>query len=111
MHDIHGQRHIHLCNDLTRLRELSIVVITNMDNDVETLGARISSSRKNAGFMQLAPFARKIGKAYNEVWRYEQDRVAPKAETLALIAETTGVSLFWLVTGREKPNPLAPDAA
>ncbi len=50
--------------------------------------------------------ARKLGLAKQSVYEW-QDGKAPALKTLTTIAESGGVSLDWLILGREPKKPLA----
>lgn len=76
-----------------------------------TLAQRILWARLGAGFEVATAFADRIEKRSHELYRYEKGDVTPTAETLAKMAEATGVSLFWLVTGRDQPPQLATEVA
>ncbi|MDD7319247.1 MAG: helix-turn-helix transcriptional regulator [Prevotellaceae bacterium] len=65
-----------------------------------TLGERIKLARKVAGISQ-EELAKKIGTRQSQVTRWETNKATPRIETLAKIAEVTGVPLSELWYGND----------
>jgi transcriptional regulator with XRE-family HTH domain len=74
------------------------------------IGNRIARARADAGFKSAAAFALAINVHPSQLSRWESGDV-PKVEALRLIAETTNVSIDWLVTGSERNAGHDPQAA
>lgn len=64
------------------------------------LGVRIAVLRRAAGMSQ-AELAQKLGISPSAVGMYEQGRRQPSADILAAIANLFGVSIDYLITGKE----------
>jgi transcriptional regulator with XRE-family HTH domain len=62
------------------------------------IGGRIAEARRTAGFKVGANFATAINVHPSQLSRWESGDV-PKVESLREIAEKTGASIDWLVTG------------
>lgn len=65
-----------------------------------TFGERIKLARKVAGISQ-EELAQKIGTRQSQVTRWETNKATPRIETLAKIAEVTGVPLSELWYGND----------
>lgn len=65
-----------------------------------TLGERIKKARWIARMRQI-DLAEKIGSKQNQVTRWETNKATPRIETLAKIAEVTGVPLSELWYGND----------
>ncbi len=76
-----------------------------------TTANRIRQARLGAGFDVQAAFARKINVRAHTMWRYEKGQLNPSADVLARIAEATGVSMYWLQTGRHQETSVSSDVA
>lgn len=63
------------------------------------LGARIAALRRGAGWSQ-AELARRLRVSASAIGMYEQGRREPAADTLVALADTFGVSVDYLLTGR-----------
>jgi len=66
-----------------------------------TLGERIKKARWIARMRQV-DLAEKIGSKQNQVTRWETNKATPRIETLAKIAEVTGVPLSELWYGNDE---------
>lgn len=64
------------------------------------LGARLKHARRQAGYTQER-MGELLGKTKAAVSNFENGQNNPSLETVIRYAETTGVSLDWLVLGRE----------
>lgn len=64
------------------------------------LGARIAALRREAGLSQTE-LAQELGISASAVGMYEQSRREPSAQMLVQLAEKFGVSVDYLLTGRE----------
>jgi len=78
----------------------------------KTLAERIRWLRAKLGLSQKE-FANLVGKSLRTVQRWESGEVTIPKSVLRHIANTTGVSLEWLETGKgspfkQEPNPEAP---
>lgn len=65
-----------------------------------TFGERIKLARKVAGISQ-EELAKKIGTRQSQVTRWETNKATPRIETLAKIAEVTGVPLSEIWYGND----------
>lgn len=63
-----------------------------------SLGERIALARTAVG-MSKAELARRVGKDTKTVYRWEHDEAQPESASIAPIADATGVSVRWLLTG------------
>lgn len=62
----------------------------------------------------LAAELRKLGvkdSSYNAVWRYENGEAEPRADYVAAMAELTGYSADWIVSGANGEHPPGPTRA
>jgi transcriptional regulator with XRE-family HTH domain len=76
------------------------------------IGQRIKQARIAAGIAVQAQFARDVGVSYTTLWRYEEGKLTPSADSLQRIAGIAGVSIDWLVTGEGRgPAESAPPSA
>jgi transcriptional regulator with XRE-family HTH domain len=69
----------------------------------KTLGAKIREIRKSAGLTQVEA-AQDFGCAQSLISSIENDDSQPSIEFLAWLAENTGTSLDWLITGKKTPT-------
>jgi transcriptional regulator with XRE-family HTH domain len=75
----------------------------------DTIGGRISLARDACG-LSVEAAALAIGITVHTWTDWENDRDAPFPDRLVVIAETLGVSLAWLVSGRgEGPSWITSD--
>lgn len=65
-----------------------------------TLGERLLSARKDNGLSQ-PQLAEKARVDQSRLSKYERNETDPSTETLARLASVLGVSLDWLITGKE----------
>lgn len=68
------------------------------DLDWVAVGKRLEEVRGTATQVE---FGNRIGVPQNFVSRYENAKAKPSAKYLAAVAELTGVTLDWLILGRE----------
>lgn len=68
-----------------------------------SINERIKQARRAAGLTQRQ-LGDSIGAIYATISNYETGRVIPDANKLGEIAEATGVSTEWLISGKEKPE-------
>lgn len=68
------------------------------------LGERIAALRRAAG-MNQSQLAQKLKISASAVGMYEQGRREPSLDTLVAMAETFGVSIDFLVTGKPATEP------
>lgn len=61
---------------------------------------RLKSARQKAGITQLQ-LAKATGSAQTTVSKYEHGEQVPTVDTLEKLASALGVSLDWLITGKE----------
>ena len=64
------------------------------------LGARIAALRREAGLSQTE-LAQELGISASAIGMYEQSRREPSAQMLVQLAKKFGVSVDYLLTGRE----------
>ena len=69
---------------------------------METFGSRMKQARRDAGLTQQQ-VAEKLGVNHSNVSQWESDKHTPQFSAIVKFCEETGVSLDWLVLGRE-PN-------
>lgn len=62
------------------------------------MGERIKIARECLG-LDSRPFAAAASVKWDELSRWENSNIVPRASTLANIARVAGVSLEWLVSG------------
>ena len=74
------------------------------DEDLSTLGLRLSAKRREKGLTQNA-LADLVDKGVTTVRYYEYDIVIPTVSSIAKIAKILDVSLDWLITGKEWDGP------
>lgn len=67
---------------------------------METLGSRISYLRSKKGMSQ-EELAKYLKLAKSTLGMYETNKREPSFETISLIANFFGVSIDWLLTGKE----------
>lgn len=77
------------------------------------LGKRICAARRLAGLSQAALGAA-VDRSKQSVSKWESGLATPEFGILARIAEVTGVSLYWVITGddpaqRPGPEPVRKD--
>jgi len=82
--------------------------IKDADQEIEhaerkALGARIKHARKLAGFRSSDALGAVIGRAYQQVLKYEDGTDWPNPYILRRIAEATGASLDYLTGLDERP--------
>lgn len=65
------------------------------------LARRIRLARERAGFDRQTALAQTLGVDASYVSRWERGVVVPGAESLVSLADATGVTVDWLLTGRE----------
>lgn len=71
----------------------------------QSIGRRIRQARTEAGFRRGTDFAAALGLQHNtSVSRWERGHVTPGPRWLRTIAAVCGVSVDWLLTGREQPS-------
>jgi transcriptional regulator with XRE-family HTH domain len=68
---------------------------------METMGARLKSAR-NKKKMTQEVVAKKLGISFGTLSGYERNYRDPDTETLSKLAEMYGVSVSWLVNGKEE---------
>jgi SOS-response transcriptional repressor LexA len=78
----------------------------NSVNTVSHIGHRIKAIRKQIGLTQ-SEFAEKLGTTQAAVSKYEVNEREPEIVTLIKIAELGFTTLDWLITGENKPYPIA----
>lgn len=66
-----------------------------------SINERIKQARRAAGLTQRQ-LGDSIGAIYATISNYETGRVIPDASKLGEIAEATGVSTEWLISGKKK---------
>lgn len=67
---------------------------------MNTLGERIADARREAGLSQ-SDLARRLGLRPQTINRWEHSRIAPSRLSLMRTAEVLGVSITWLLLGKE----------
>lgn len=81
--------------------------------DISTLGGRIKKARRDAGLTQEF-VAEALGTTPQAVYNWERGKNETSRENLLEIAQLTGVSLAWIVSGVDDPvptgGPMAPGA-
>ncbi len=65
---------------------------------IVNIGNRIVEARKAKGYNQKE-FAQLLGVEPSHLNRWELNKIVPRQETIALIANKTGVSTDWLISG------------
>ncbi|MEM1414262.1 MAG: helix-turn-helix domain-containing protein [Myxococcota bacterium] len=68
--------------------------------DHSSIGGRIVAARVAAGYASASSFSRVAGMGPSQLWKYEKNRRVPGPKLLARIAELTGVTMYWLATGK-----------
>ncbi|MXU65697.1 helix-turn-helix domain-containing protein [Rhodobacteraceae bacterium KN286] len=71
---------------------------TDFEEDVATLGDRITAARLQAGLDQ-AGLAQAIGLSPKTIANWELDRTEPRANRMQMLAGVLNVSLGWLMNG------------
>jgi transcriptional regulator with XRE-family HTH domain len=66
----------------------------------EGIGKRIIQAYEEAG-LNRHQFAQRLGTTYSNVLRWEKGETQPKGPYLTKIAELTGVTIAWLMSGDE----------
>ena len=74
------------------------------ENDIDTLGGRLSRARDASG-MSTAQFARRLGVKTATVQAWESDRSEPRSSRLSMIAGILNVSTPWLLHGVGEAPP------
>ena len=75
----------------------------NWDDDVATLGDRLSRAREASGMTQ-SQLARRLGVKLSTVRNWETDRSEPRANRLQMLSGLLNVSFVWLMTGEGETN-------
>ena len=70
----------------------------------ETVGARLEEARKNKG-LSRETVATRMGLSVSTIQAYENDRNELRPSGLARFARLYGISIEWLVTGRDLSSP------
>ena len=78
------------------------------DDDVATLGDRLSRAREATGMTQ-AQLARRLGVKLSTVRNWEADRSEPRANRLQMLSGLLNVSFVWLMTGEGETNAAITD--
>jgi transcriptional regulator with XRE-family HTH domain len=73
----------------------------------KTTGERIRAARIAAGLTVGTEFAEKIGVKPHTLWRYEKDQIEPSAKVLLRIAHACGVTMEFLLEGKNKRSGAA----
>ena len=73
-----------------------------------TMADRLKKARLLTGLEQ-EPFADLVGMVRGTVSNYETGKTKPRRIYLEKIAEVTGVTVHWLLTGEEAPLARDPD--
>ena len=77
---------------------------------METLGARIRRARRARGHKTAKALALLLGVDPKTVRRWEADEFLISSDTLAVLAEKIGVTVDWLLTGRDAIGSVPPPA-
>lgn len=77
-------------------------------NNAAALAERLIEARKQANLSQ-GKLAARIGISSSTIWRWEHQLSWPDTEPLQRAAEVMGVSVQWLLTGRDGAGEPAPD--
>jgi HTH-type transcriptional regulator, cell division transcriptional repressor len=72
--------------------------IYSTDQDLDTIGGRISRARDATG-LSVAQLARRLGVKSSTMQGWESDRAQPRANRLAMLAGILGVSPAWMLHG------------
>lgn len=72
-----------------------------------TLGTLIREARKAAGYKNAETLAVRLGVGQRTVQRWETDKSEPSISRLREIAELTGRSLAYFITGRDEQDAAA----
>lgn len=68
------------------------------------VGRRIRQARLQAGYVTASALSTALGMEHRaSLSRWERGQVEPSSEWLGRIAGMCGVTVDWLVTGRERP--------
>ena len=70
------------------------------DRHLKGFAERLKALRLMEGYSQMQAFADLIEVDRNAYYKYERAESWPVPETLIVIAERTGVSIHWLLTGK-----------
>lgn len=81
-----------------------------IDSVPQPMGPRLRVARENAGFTE-AGLARRVGVTLRTVHAWESDKAVPRANRLQMLAGVLGVTLTWLLEGREDEFMEAQSAA
>ena len=70
-----------------------------------TLAERLAASRKAGGYTQ-SEIAEKLGVSFQAVRLWERGETLPELDKLVELASLFGISLDWLIAGREEERIL-----
>jgi len=87
-----------------------VIDASGIDSVPQPLGPRLRVARENAAFT-VAELARCVGVTVRTVHAWESDKAIPRANRLQMLAGVLGVTLAWLLEGREDEFMEAQSAA
>ena len=77
-----------------------VIDVSGIDSVPQPMGPRLRVARENAAFTE-AELARRLGVTVRTVHAWESDKAIPRANRLQMLAGVLGVTLTWLLEGRE----------
>jgi len=77
-----------------------VIDASGIDSVPQPMGPRLRVARENAAFTE-ADLARRVGVTVRTVHAWESDKAIPRANRLQMLAGVLGVTLVWLLEGRE----------
>lgn len=80
---------------------MSIRKRISLNSEPEIISKRIAETREARG-ISASEFARLVGVTPTAVWNWEKNSVTPRRPALEQIAKTLGVSVSFLLTGKEE---------
>lgn len=77
-----------------------VIDVNGIDSVPQPMGPRLRVARENAALTE-AELARRVGVTVRSILAWESDKAIPRANRLQMLAGILGVTLTWLLEGRE----------